>query len=580
VRTLNIAIALVLSVASTAAAQVTYSVVDLGSLGGYDTSALAINSAGHVVGGAMDGNGHYVAFLYITALQGLGTLGGVKSKANAINSSDRIVGNSSTANGNTHAFLYDASAPIPAMVDLHATIGFGGSFSSATSINTAGQIVGAADIANGTLHAFLLTGTTAVDLHPLISFGGPNSFAYAISNTGWIAGVSDDASGHSRAFLYNLTTSTLTDLGTLGGPDSGGMAVDASGSVVGNSSVDATTANAYAFHTSPTLPIAPSNSLGALGGTYSFAFGINSSGQIVGEADDAASLAHAFVDTPALGMRDLEDFIPAGSGWIFSAATAINDSGQIIGNGLHNGRSSAFLLVPQLPNLVISALGAPASASPGSSIDVSQTVTNSGPAAAGSFRVGLYLSLDATCATGNTLLTSRVVSSLAAGGSSAATLSATLPAGSPLGASFICAIADDLAQIPESTETDNAASRSITVISAVPVITLKVNGQHPNPAVVNTAGPMTLTLDISASVYTAPLAWYWALVLNGQVFWVTSTGVKTTPAPLLVGPPTAIAGATLLNITLPPATTLTTLFVVLDGSNSLIGGDLISAVRP
>jgi hypothetical protein len=89
-----------------------------------------------------------------------------------------------------------------------------------------------------------------------------------------------------------------------------------------------------------------------------------------------------------------------------------------------------------------------------------------------------------------------------------------------------------------------------------------------------------LTLDMSASAYTAPLSWYWALSVNGQVRWVTSTGLKTTPAPLVVSPPAAIGNATLLNVTVPPATTVTTLFFVLDGSNSPIAGDLIAAARP
>ena len=580
-RTVNLTIALLFCVARAATAQVTYSIVDLGSLaGGYDTSALAVNNAGHVVGSAMDGSGRYVAFLYVNSLQALGTLGGIRSKANGINSSDQIVGNSLTATGVTHAFLYDAGAGNPTMTDLHATLGFGGTFSSATAINTAGQIVGAADIANGSLHAFLLTGSTAVDLHSSVSFGGPNSFAYAISDTGWIGGVSDDSSGHSRAFLYNVTTSTLTDLGTLGGPDSVAMAVDASGSAVGNSRVDATD-TAFAFQTQPGLPIVPANSLNALGGAYSFAFGINGLGQIVGEADDVAGFAHAFVYTPASGMQDLESLVTGGSGWMFSAATAINESGQIVGNGIRNGGNSAFLLSPQLPNLYFSALGASTTMiAPGSSITVSATVGNDGSTAAGSFRVGLYLSSDATCTPGDTFLTSQVVPTLAPGGSSVATLSATIPGGTPLGASFICAIADDLLQVWESTETDNTISDPVTVVAAVPVVTLKVNGQHPNPPVVTTAGPMNLTLDIAPSAYTASLSWYWALIVNGQLLWVTSTGLSATPAPLAVAPPLALTNVTLLNTTLAKGLSVTSLFFMVDGSAALVAADFITTTRP
>src|SRR5262249_13195045 len=104
--TITLTFTLTLCLAPIANAQ--YAAVDLGRLdGGYDTSALAVNNAGHVVGAAMDTSGHYVAFLYVTSLQGLGSLGG-NSKANAINSADQIVGNSITASGDTHAFLYNA----------------------------------------------------------------------------------------------------------------------------------------------------------------------------------------------------------------------------------------------------------------------------------------------------------------------------------------------------------------------------------------------------------------------------------------------------------------------------------------
>src|SRR5581483_7170150 len=69
-------------------------------------------------------------------------------------------------------------------------------------------------------------------------------------------------------------------------------------------------------------------------------------------------------------------------------------------------------------------------------------------------------------------------------------------------------------------------------LPAKPTITQKVNGQHPNPPVVATSGPMTLTLDISPSSYTAAVSWLWGLVVNGQILWVTPGGLSTTPAPL------------------------------------------------
>jgi hypothetical protein len=113
-----------------------------------------------------------------------------------------------------------------------------------------------------------------------------------------------------------------------------------------------------------------------------------------------------------------------------------------------------------------------------------------------------------------------------------------------------------------------------------PVVTQRVNGQHPNPPIVTTSGPMLLTLDVSESAYTAPVSWYWALIVNGQTLWVTSNGFSLTPTPATVAPPTAVAGATLLNVTLPAQTTVTSLLLLVDGTNTLVASDVIVTTRP
>jgi hypothetical protein len=117
-------------------------------------------------------------------------------------------------------------------------------------------------------------------------------------------------------------------------------------------------------------------------------------------------------------------------------------------------------------------------------------------------------------------------------------------------------------------------------VPSTPTVTLKVNGQHPTPPVVTTTGPMLLTLDISASAFTAPVSWFWGLVVNNQLLWVTPTGVSTTLAPLAVAPPVAISNATLSNLTLSPGVQVTTFFALVDGTGSVVAFDLIEAVRP
>jgi Big-like domain-containing protein len=135
---------------------------------------------------------------------------------------------------------------------------------------------------------------------------------------------------------------------------------------------------------------------------------------------------------------------------------------------------------------------------------------------------------------------------------------------------------------------NNAGSTSgaITqhVLPLTPTITLKVNGQHPTPPVVHTNGPMALTLDVGDSVDHDTLSWYWILIAttgsSSQLFYVTPTGLATTPAPLVMAPPSPVTNAALLNINLAAGTTLTNIFLLVNGSNAIVASDAIVTTRP
>src|SRR6188768_3444881 len=94
---------------------------------------------------------------------------------------------------------------------------------------------------------------------------------------------------------------TVTDLGTLGGTESFGSGLNASGQVAG-ASYTTGDANIDAFLWRPTTPHGASGAmtdLGTLGGTHSFGNGLNASGQVAGESfmtGDAAT--HAFLWKP------------------------------------------------------------------------------------------------------------------------------------------------------------------------------------------------------------------------------------------------------------------------------------------
>jgi hypothetical protein len=269
--------------------------------------------------------------------------------------------------------------------------------------------------------------------------------------------------------------------------------------------------------------------------------------------------------------------VGAGLGTRYLCAIA-DDLGQVAETSESNNSETVSISVVQ-PDLTVSALSAPAKTSPGASITATATVTNGGTAGAGASRLGFYLSGDATCTTGDTFLGSRAVPALAAGASSAGGTGLIIPAATPLGSYFLCAIADDLGAVAESSEANNTRSSALSVVSATPVITLKVNGQHPTPPVVTVSGPTQVTLDVSPTTYTASVDWYWAIIYNRQIFWVTSGGLSTIPAPWFNAPPVTVTNFTLLNVNLPAGSTLTNVMFMLNGTTA-VAFDFITATRP
>lgn len=140
-----------------------------------------INDAGTVVGFLRRGE-HYKAIVRPAgeAWTDIGTLGGNESFARAINEAGQVVGSSIMSDGSTHAFLYSEA---DGMMDLGT---LGGANSSADEINESGQILGHSETAEGELHSFLYTpGVGMVDLTELVSesFNG-----LSLSDNGVIAG--------------------------------------------------------------------------------------------------------------------------------------------------------------------------------------------------------------------------------------------------------------------------------------------------------------------------------------------------------------------------------------------------------
>jgi probable HAF family extracellular repeat protein len=157
---------------------------ELGTLGGRQSSVVALNDGGQAAGASDTRDGKRHAFVVKGGkMRDLGTFGGASSYAAAINASGRVAGYADTAGGDRHAFVYDGAA-------LKALGTLGGNKSQATAINAAGQVVGFATTTDGFPHAILWTESEGlVDLNTRIP-GAPAgtvlNVAYAVSDNGSI----------------------------------------------------------------------------------------------------------------------------------------------------------------------------------------------------------------------------------------------------------------------------------------------------------------------------------------------------------------------------------------------------------
>ena len=368
---------------SIAFAQTSYKVTDLGVLPNKEESVpAAINGQGLVAGTSSAETSGEAAFRYNpnnpALMEDIGLSSrGVISRGFGINNTGVVVGDS--------AFIAAQTAASPAR---HATVFGNGSridlgtltkqtYSRGNSINGFNQVVGFSGPALDTPKSRAFFWSKSTGMIDLGTLGGAYAQAFAINDSGFITGNSQLRATDSQAIHAFLSPSPvgagaigMRDLGTLGGPFSYGMAINAKNHVVGYSAINKVDSRVHAFWFdgngmkdlgSLAASLAPNSSKLE---DQSVALGVNSSDRVVGytylpavnaNTDPAVQSAGtspvrqvAFVWSDGT-MTDLNKLIgTAAETYHLNSATAINDNGQIVATALSTatGTRRAVLLTP------------------------------------------------------------------------------------------------------------------------------------------------------------------------------------------------------------------------------------------
>ena len=109
------------------------------------------------------------------------------------------------------------------------------------------------------------------------------------------------------------------------------------------------------------------------------------------------------------------------------------------------------------PDLVVSTFTPPATAGAGATISLTDTTKNDGSVSTEPSRTAFYLSANALLDAGDTMLGSRAVPILPAGGTSTGSTPVQIPAGTATGTYFLFAKADLNSDVHESSETNNSS---------------------------------------------------------------------------------------------------------------------------
>ena len=337
---------------------------DLGTLGGPNSCAYSINDRGRATGVAQDdGNEWHAVIWYRGSVTDLGVIAPASTTLSTffplspgyfprqvINQLGAVAGsfNPSPNIYGWHAFYWKGGA----FTDL-GTFGMPAphiAYSYAAGLNSLGRVVGNSSYPGGTLDPpyeesrgfSWKPGGTMNALVPLAGY--EFSKTYAVNDLGLAVGGSYDSYSYPSGPLGRATawwSTSILDLGTLGGDYSLALGINSRNDVIGISTTDEADERHAFLKSVPLtnffrglrrfLPFRPMQDLGTLGGDRSYPNDLNYSRQVVGfsSAPLTATPAPVFVDHAFLWEGGFMTDLTPEEGK--SEAIAINASGQVVG---------------------------------------------------------------------------------------------------------------------------------------------------------------------------------------------------------------------------------------------------------
>jgi subtilase family serine protease/pimeloyl-ACP methyl ester carboxylesterase len=211
---------------------------------------------------------------------------------------------------------------------------------------------------------------------------------------------------------------------------------------------------------------------------------------------------------------------------------------------------------PNQPDLIVYALSTTTTAiTPGRTFSLSNTVKNQGTTPAVSSVAAFHLSTDSIYGNGDDIILSATqsVPSLAAGWSSTASTTLTVPSTTPLGNYYICAMADSGNVVAESNEGNNPSCTGSTIQVTQP--DLIMTAVTPDAATVNAGATLSVTDTVRNQGLVASGSFRIAYHLSTDTVYGNGDDVAISTIRVVTGPFTAGATSTATTSLSIPSTT-------------------------